>query len=369
MVKKRFSVSLDVKNSSSNRPIEVVEGDNGNEIEVTLTDEGTPVALSGCRVLAIFSKSDGRTAQQDNDGHGITMEDETAGRFTIALYTGSFSPGLVECEIQVLSGEAFTTLVTSAKFNFSCRRSIMNADTVQSTDEYPILVDLIDRVNAAEDELSGIAAQEDARKQAETERLAAEEERKQLSEKWMAVSARAETLSPGLPASVSVTLGESGAAFAFGIPKGKPGDNALPHAFQHAAGEEDAITPQSIGAAETEHIHAIDAVEGLEDALEGKAQVAHTHSKSLKLVGTVTTVLSAAAWEGNTQAVAIQGLGTNSELEVGLAMHSVEAEVAAAASAMLLATAQMEGGITITAFGAVPEMDIPIQVRIWEVEA
>ena len=96
MVKKKFCVSLDVKNSSSNRPIEVVEGDNGNEIEVTLTDEGAPVDLTGCRVLAVFSKSDGRTAQEDNDGHGINMDAEDVSKFTIALYTGSFSPRLVE---------------------------------------------------------------------------------------------------------------------------------------------------------------------------------------------------------------------------------------------------------------------------------
>lgn len=103
MVIKRFNVELDIKRSSSNREFEVVEGDNGNELVVTLTDDGEPVDLSGCIVIAVFSKCDGRTAQQDNQGHGITVGGEHNNELTIELYTSSFAPGLVECEIQVIS--------------------------------------------------------------------------------------------------------------------------------------------------------------------------------------------------------------------------------------------------------------------------
>ncbi|MBQ3108296.1 MAG: BppU family phage baseplate upper protein [Clostridia bacterium] len=353
MVKKRFSVSLDVKNSSSNRPIEVVEGDNGNEIEVVLTDDGAPVDLTGCRVLAIFSKSDGRTAQQDNDGHGIVMEEESEGRFTIALYTGSFSPGLVECEIQVLSDEMFTTLVTSAKFNFSCRRSIMNADTVKATDEYPILVDLIDRVGTAEAELADIAEDEGARQQAEQERRA-------LAEKWKTVSAEAETLPAGTSAEVSVVLGEEGAAFSFGIPRGRDGDNSLPHAAQHAVDGDDAVTPASIGAASAQHTHTLTELVDFD---------AHTHSGSLRHLGERTEVLAASLWEGNAQTLVLEGVSADAVIEIGLGMSAGEEAVNAAASAMLLATEQSEGSITVTAFGAVPQVDIPVLLRIREVIA
>lgn len=136
-VKKRFEIALDIKRSSSNREFEVVEGDNGNELIITLTDGGEEVELNGCMVCAVFSKSDGATAMQDNQGNGITMDEFN--RLIIDLYPTSFAPGMVECEIQVYSGEAGNTLATSAKFNFKCRRGIFNKDTIMSTEEYPLL--------------------------------------------------------------------------------------------------------------------------------------------------------------------------------------------------------------------------------------
>ena len=357
MVKKRFNISLDVKNSSSNRPIEVVEGDNGNEIRVVLTDEGKPVDLSGCRVLAIFSKSDGRTAEQDSAGHGILMEEESEGSFTIELYTGSFSPGLVECEIQVLSGEEHTTLITSAKFNFSCRRSIMNGDTVQATDEYPVLVELIDRVNKAEEGLLDIAEFEQERRQAEEERRNAEEEREALSEKWAAVTAVAETLPPNSDANVSVTLCDEGAAFHFGLPKGMPGDNSRPHGAQHSKDGDDAVTPKSIGAAEERHVHSMGDVEGLDTALRG----------SIKHVTMQIVTLRADDWNGNAQTLSVSGMSETADVQVGLAMTAVEEQVSAAAGGMLLVTAQSEDELTVTAFGEVPAVDIPVMIWVREV--
>ena len=293
-VTKVFNLALDIKKSVSNRAIEVVEGDNGNVIVATLTDNGEAVDLTSCKVLAVFAKADGRTVQQDTDGHGVTVSGTDNNVITIELYTSSFAPGLVECEIQVLSGTGYETLVTSAKFNFTCRRSIMNADTVQSTDEYPILVGLIDRVEAAEADLTTLntqtttaaaaattaastattaaeaaetineevsaaealrVTQEQSRASAEQGRVSAETSR---GITWGNASATAETLEPGASATVSATVGESGVAFAFGIPKGAkgdPGDNSQPHASQHATGGSDPITPESIGAAGENHLH------------------------------------------------------------------------------------------------------------------
>ncbi|MDL2236082.1 BppU family phage baseplate upper protein, partial [Christensenellaceae bacterium OttesenSCG-928-L17] len=152
-VRKRFFVALDIKRPTSNRDFEVVEGDNGNVLEVTLTDEGSAVDLTGCRVLAVFSKSDGRTAEQDNMGNGITLCDAGAGRLTIDLFTGSFAPGLVECEIQVYSGEAFEVLATSAKFNFMCRRGIANSETIPAISEWPMLVAMLEQAENAQETL------------------------------------------------------------------------------------------------------------------------------------------------------------------------------------------------------------------------
>ena len=175
MVQKRFSIALDIKRPTANRDFEVVEGDNSNVLEVTLTDDGAPVDLAGCRVCAVFSKSDGNTAQQDTDGHGIAVN--LPNKLTISLYTTSVAPGLVECELQVYSEEGNTVLSTSAKFNFMCRRGIANDDTIEATDEWPLLVGMMLRVEAAEEAEILRAAAEGGRATAESQRASSENAR------------------------------------------------------------------------------------------------------------------------------------------------------------------------------------------------
>ena len=58
-VNKVFDVDLDIKRPSSHRDFTVVNGDNGNRINVTLMDGDSPVDLTGCRIIAAFSRADG----------------------------------------------------------------------------------------------------------------------------------------------------------------------------------------------------------------------------------------------------------------------------------------------------------------------
>ena len=135
-VLKEFEIALDITRSISNREFSVVEGDTGNVLHILLTDDGEPVNLSGCRVLAIFSKSTGTSSQDSGAEDGGVCIGGTAGNeVTISLFSTSFAPGMVECELQIYSGAALKTLVTSAKFNFTCRRVILIDETVQSTVE------------------------------------------------------------------------------------------------------------------------------------------------------------------------------------------------------------------------------------------
>ncbi|MBE5784405.1 MAG: DUF2479 domain-containing protein [Clostridiales bacterium] len=192
-VLKRFEVALDISRSISNRAFTVVEGDTGNLLHITLTDNGMPVDLTGCRVLAVFSKSNGTSSQDSGvEEGGVSLGGKSGNEVTISLFNSSFAPGMVECELQVYSGEDRMTLVTSAKFNFNCRRGILNGETVQSTGDYPVLVALI----------------------AETEKAAA-------------------------------------AAYAAAAATGQAA-----HASRHAAGGTDPLTPAAIGAATAEHTHA-----------------------------------------------------------------------------------------------------------------
>lgn len=89
-----------------------------------------------------------------------------------------------------------------------------------------------------------------------------------------------------------------------------------------------------------------------------------------QLVGkSVTATLDASAWSDNKQTVAVAGMTTSAEADVGLAMSATAEQVTAAAGAMLLATAQAQDTITVTAFGTVPTVDIPIIVRVRGVNA
>lgn len=81
-------------------------------------------------------------------------------------------------------------------------------------------------------------------------------------------------------------------------------------------------------------------------------------------VANVAATLTAAGWSGNTQTVSVADLTGNDDGDVALAPTITAEQITAAADAILLATAQAAGSITITAFGAVPSIDIPIIVRV-----
>lgn len=213
-IKKSFPVMLDMKRSASNREFELVEGDTGNEITVTLKDDGQAVDLTGCRVLAVFSKSNG-TSSQDSEAGSLIVSGNTV---TIPVYAASVAPGLVECELQVYSGENNDTLVTSAKFNFKCRRGILNADTLESTDEYPLLVGLIDDVNGLSEAVNAAeaarASAEAARVSAETARSLAETARSSAEEERCAAEAARISAEEGRQASIAAMREETDAAIA-----------------------------------------------------------------------------------------------------------------------------------------------------------
>ena len=168
---KTFDVALELKQTSTNAPFYVIEGDNGNKIRITVTDGGSAVALTDCRVIAVFSKSSGTSMQDSAEaGGGVTIGGTYNNEVTVALRPASIAPGQVECELQIYSDENKTTLITTAKFNFECQRAIFNENTAMATNEYPLLVSLISVCN-------GIVAAEELRVTAEASRVSTEGER------------------------------------------------------------------------------------------------------------------------------------------------------------------------------------------------
>lgn len=150
-VKKRFSIALDMADSGANREFTVVEGDSGNQLSILLSDGGVPVDLTGCRVVAVFSHSAGTSCQDSGtEGGGVTLCGALNNQVDIDLFAGSVAPGMVECELQIYSDSDLSTLVTTAKFNFACRRAIMGEDTLAAAPQFPVLSGLIERVETLE---------------------------------------------------------------------------------------------------------------------------------------------------------------------------------------------------------------------------
>ncbi len=221
-VNKVFDVDLDIKRPSSQRDFTVVNGDNGNRINVTLMDGDSPVDLTGCRIIAAFSRADGSTSLQDSgvQNGGVTISPDDASKVAIDLFPASFSPGVVECELQVYSDASLSTLVTTARFNFICREAIVNSSTVKAAAEYPLL-------KALQDELASLRASLDelmeSAEAAEEGRQTAENSREALYDKLSKLRATATMLQSGADPTARVTESDGAKVIELGIPAGPQG--------------------------------------------------------------------------------------------------------------------------------------------------
>ena len=221
-VNKVFDVDLDIKRPSSHRDFTVVNGDNGNRINVTLMDGDSPVDLTGCRIIAAFSRADGSTSLQDSgvQNGGITISPNDASKVAIDLFPASFSPGVVECELQVYSDASLSTLVTTARFNFICREAIVNSSTVQASAEYPLLKAMQDGLTSLKASLDELM---ESTKAAEEGRQTAENSREALYDKLSKLRATATMLQSGADPAARVTESDGAKVIELGIPAGPQG--------------------------------------------------------------------------------------------------------------------------------------------------
>lgn len=145
-----FYIDLDIKYSASNREIILKEDDTGIRFHINLTDDGEPVDLSGCRIVALFAGGKGIAAQDSSmDDSGITINSDIVGRIDLDLFTSSFAVGYNECDIQVYSRDDRSLLITVPTFNFTVSRSHANEDSIVSRPEFPLLVNLVTQTEEA----------------------------------------------------------------------------------------------------------------------------------------------------------------------------------------------------------------------------
>lgn len=416
---KTFDVALELKQTSTNAPFYVIEGDNGNKIRITVTDGGSAVDLTDCRVIAVFSKSNGTSMQDSAEaGGGVTIGGTYNNEVTVALRPASIAPGQVECELQIYSDENKTTLITTAKFNFECQRAIFNEDTAMATNEYPLLVSLISVCNgivAAEElrvtaEASRVSAEgeraaaEAARETAEGERAAAEAARVSAEQaRASAESGRASAESARANAESSRATAEQGRVTAEQSRVTSETVRASAETARETAESERETAETARTSAETSRVTAEQGRVSAENTRVSQEQerqaeilkiagmtvevttlaagaqataelVESGDHKVLKLgipkgqdgssadvVDTMVTAL-ASAWSDNAITLSVTGVTATSKLEIGLSETATDEQYAAATAAQIRATGSGNGTVTLKAATA-PTIDLPIIIR------
>lgn len=78
----------------------------------------------------------------------------------------------------------------------------------------------------------------------------------------------------------------------------------------------------------------------------------------------ISTTLSASAWENSQQIIPISGLKANQNGYISLSQTTTKEQYNAAAAAEVVVTSQIEGSITVSCFGEIPQIDIPIVITL-----
>ena len=154
---KEFDIVIDIKNSTKQEPFEVVQGDSqSNLLNISMTNGLEPYDLTGTTAEIVFYKSDSTTVQQTQKT-GVVILNAPDGKIQCTLKTNTIAcPGKVVAEVRVLSDEV---LLTSARFEFYVRKSLINDKTIESTDEFPVLTQLMKDTSTLIDQVNQIEKQ------------------------------------------------------------------------------------------------------------------------------------------------------------------------------------------------------------------
>lgn len=146
MQTKDYSITLDMLRTLPFRPFEIVEGDTGNVLHVTLLNNGDVMDLANCKLCIIFASSSGFSMQDETSG---IVKTEGSGTFDVTLLPTAYGAGNVSADVQVYSGDDDATLITSTRFDFRCRKSLVSDDIIHASSAYPPLVEAARIANEA----------------------------------------------------------------------------------------------------------------------------------------------------------------------------------------------------------------------------
>ncbi len=237
MQTKDYSITLDMMRTLPFRPFEVVEGDTGNVLHVTLLNNGEPMVLDGCTINIAFASSSGFAMQDETSG---IVKTETPGAFDVTLLPTAYGAGNVSADVQVYSGENSTTLVTSARFDFRCRKSLISGDIIRANTAYPPLV-----------EAARVASEAAAAALAAAARIDTDIGELNVQADWNESDGSLDSFIRNKPV-VPVVEGNVGAPLVHADRHGPGGSDPVTpvlHASRHASGGADEIAPDDISAA------------------------------------------------------------------------------------------------------------------------
>ncbi|GEM_PF-2071394 len=221
MQTKDYTITLDMLRTLPFRPFEVVEGDTGNVLHITLLNNGDPMDISECNVCIAFASSAGFAMQDETSGIEKTAE---TGTFDVSLLPTAYGAGNVSADVQIYSGTDRASLITSTRFDFRCRKSLIDGETVRASSAYPPLV-----------EAARIATEAAASALAAAARIDTDLGELNVQADWAETDAASDAFILNKPA-IPAVPSDIGAA-------------AENHASRHAAGGADAVSPASILAA------------------------------------------------------------------------------------------------------------------------
>jgi len=303
MQTKDYSITLDMMRTLPFRPFEVVEGDTGNILHVSLLNNGDPMNLEDCKINIAFASSSGFAMQDETSGIAKT---EAPGSFDVALLPAAYGAGNVSADVQVYSGDHDETLVTSTRFDFRCRKSLISGDIIRANTAYPPLV-----------EAARTASEAAATALAAAARIDTDIGELNVQADWSETDDTQDAFIRNKPV-VPVVDGNVGAP--------------LTHAARHASGGADAVSPAAILAAKKSALH--------------------------------TATLYAADWADSAYTLSITGVTADAAVEVLPGLDITQDQLEAMQEANLQDGGQSAGSITIKAFGDVPAIDLPVRAII-----
>lgn len=238
MQTKDYFITLDMMRTLPFRPFEVVEGDTGNLLHVTLLNNGDEMDLSCCSIQIAFASSLGFAMQDETSG---IVKAEGTGVFDVTLLPTAYGAGNVSADVQVYSGEDNQTLVTSTRFDFRCRKSLISGDIIRANAAYPPLI-----------EAARIANEAAATALAAAERVNTDIGELNVQADWAEADDTLDAFIRNKPVIPSTPSEVGSAAASHASQHEQDGSDPVTpvlHASRHATGGADAIAPGNIGAA------------------------------------------------------------------------------------------------------------------------